>query len=148
MAKKKVKKRKYKKRTSGGDRTQPVRAGKRTVRMPPKKTKNTTGYEVKSGVSLPWGRVRRNELEYPFEFMAVGDSFQFQKDGPGASKVYSGTVSYCRMEENFHKKFVCRKIKEETFGKKVMFTFGCWRMSDLSKEEIKEKKEKLGIQFG
>lgn len=138
--------RKYAKRAR--KKVTPFRAGRRTPVKGPKMTTNTTGYQVKTGVPLPWGRIRRNEIEYPLEFMEVGGSFQFMQDGKGASKVYSATVSYCKQEENFHKKFVVRKIKEEVLKGKEIFTYGCWRVSDLTPEEIEEKKEQMGIQFG
>lgn len=138
--------RKYAKRVKR--KTVPFREGKRTPTKGPKMTTNTTGYQVKTGVPLPWGRIKRNEIEYPLEFMDIGASFQLMQDGKGASKVYSACVAYCKMEENFHKKFVVRKIKEEVIKGKEIFTYGCWRVSDLTPEEIKEKKEQIGIQYG
>jgi len=142
-----------KKKTKKGKRfpkpTKPtVRPGKRAQLTKPKMTTNTTEYTVREGVPLPWGRIRRHEIEYPLDFMVVGASFQFMQDVKGASKVYSATVSYCKQEENFHKKFVVRKIKEEVIKGKELYTYGCWRMSDLTPEEIKAKKKQIGIQFG
>lgn len=145
VTKKKTKKSKSK-RNPKPTKPEP-RPGKRAQLKRPKMTKNTTGYTVRERVPLPWGRIRRNEIDYPFDFMQVGASFTFQQGGKGASRVYSASVSYCKQEENFHKKFVVRKIKEETLGKKITFTYGCWRMSDLSKEEIGAKKKQIGIKF-
>jgi len=108
-------------------------------------TTNETEYEIREGVPLPWGRIRRGEIEVPFQFMNVGDSFSFIQKAKGAGRVYSASISYCKQEVNFHKKFVVRKIKEEFDRGVLIYTYGCWRLIDLSEEEIAEKKERYGI---
>ena len=109
-------------------------------------TTNTTKYEIRKGIPLPWGRIRRGEIEFPFQLMKVGDSFSYQKKDKGAGRVYSAANGYCKQEENFHKKFVVRKIKEEFDRGALVYTYGCWRISDLTEEEIAEKKIHFGIQ--
>ncbi len=99
---------------------------------------NNTAYAILKEKEVPWHRVKSREFIYPFMHMEVGDSFQFKAENTG-SAVYSAGTSFCREPDNFHKKFLVRKLKEETIGRVNMVTYGCWRMENLTEEEQKEK---------
>jgi len=100
---------------------------------------NPTAFELLEDIPIPWTRPTKRDIVYPFEGMRVGKSFQFMQIKDRGQNVYSAAVSYCRQPENFHKKFVTRKIKEDIFEGQMWTTWGCWREEDLSEKEVAAK---------
>ena len=107
------------------------------------KWENTTEFDILEDVPLPWTRIGKGDIAYPFLGMEIGRSFQFMLEKDKGQNVYSATVSFCRRPEHFNKKFVVRKVRAEKLKGVDYIVWGCWRDPDLTPEELEAKTEKM-----
>lgn len=102
--------------------------------------KNSTKYEVYEEQPIPWTRPAAKEIIFPFVGMDIGQNFEFFKEAHKGQNVYSAAVAFCQEPDQFHKKFVVRKISQEMRKGIMWVKWGCWREEDLDANEFAKKK--------
>lgn len=135
----KLKKEKAKKRLVRM-KNQPEPHANRKAKKSTKKWANPTPYEIYEEQPIPWTRPHAKDIVFPFLGMEVGQNFEFWRESHRGQNVYSATVSFCSEPDNFHKKFVVRKIGLETRAGIEWTRWGCWREEDLDAKEVAQKK--------